>query len=67
MKYEIEVDKEVDDILKSNAARSAMSVPDIIEQLLKRYVIDAHIMEESDLWQNGLDECADLELDWANL
>lgn len=67
MEYKIEVDSEMEDILSRNAAAAKMSVNNYIAELLKRYVIDAHIMEKSEAWQNGINECAEIELDWANL
>ncbi|MBD5131547.1 MAG: hypothetical protein HDT28_02990 [Clostridiales bacterium] len=67
MKYQIEVDKELNDILVNNANKRNMSVPALIAEILKRYVIDAHIMEQNELWERGAADCAQLELDWANL
>ena len=67
MQYSIEVDSQMNDILSRNAAKRNMSVPAMISEILKRYVIDAHIMEQSELWENGINECADVNLDWANL
>lgn len=67
MKYLIEVDKELSDILTSNANKRNMNVTALIAEILKRYVIDSHIMEQSELWERGAADCAELELDWANL
>ncbi len=67
MKYLIEVEKPVNDILISNAKRYGVTVESLIQELLKRYVIDKHIMEQNEFWQNGIKECADINLDWANL
>lgn len=67
MKYIIEVDEQLNNILTKNANANGISVPTLVSQLLKRYVVDAHIMEQTDLWQNGIAECAEINLDWANL
>lgn len=67
MQYVIEVDEDMNGILSNNAARRNMPVPALIAEMLKQYVIDAHIMEQNDSWQNGIDECAAINLDWANL
>ena len=52
MQYVIEVDEDMNGILSSNASKRNMSVPTLIAEMLKQYVIDAHIMEQSDKWQN---------------
>ncbi len=67
MEYIIEIEDSVNNILTHNANRNGMSVQALISELLKRYLIDAHIMEKSDLWKNGIEECAELNLEWANL
>lgn len=67
MEYKIEVNEVLDGILKSNAARYGKSVPALIAELLQRYLIDAHIMEQTEVWENGINECAEVNLDWANL
>ena len=67
MQYNIEVDEELNNILINNAQRRNMSVPALIAEMLKQYAIDAHIMEQSELWKNGFDNVADVNLDWANL
>ena len=67
MQYLIEVDDKLNDLLSTNANARNMSVPALIVELLKRYVIDAHIMEQNELWQSGTEACKDINLDWANL
>ncbi len=67
MKYIIEVDEVSDELLIANAKKSGMTVPALITDLVGRYLIDAHIMEQSDMWENGIKECAEINLDWANL
>lgn len=67
MKYTVEVDEELNDILTRNASIKNMSVGALIAELLKRFSLDAHIMEQNELWQNGIDDCAEINLDWANL
>lgn len=67
MEYVIEIEDGMNDILTYNANKNGMSVQALIRELLKRYLIDAHIMEKSDLWKNGIEECAELNLEWANL
>ncbi|MCH5165680.1 MAG: hypothetical protein J1G01_04695 [Clostridiales bacterium] len=67
MKYIIEVNEQMNSILENNAAKRNISVPILIAEMLKRYVIDSHIMEQSEVWENGFNECADVNLDWANL
>ncbi|MDE6029983.1 MAG: hypothetical protein K2F90_06685 [Clostridiales bacterium] len=67
MQYIIEVDDELNDLLNGNAYARNMTVPALIAELLKRYVIDAHIMEQNELWQSGTEQCKDINLDWANL
>ena len=44
MEYIIEVEKALDDILTYNAKRNGISVQALIVELLKRYLIDSHIM-----------------------
>ena len=67
MEYKIEVGKALDDILTYNAKRNGMSVQTLVVELLKRYLIDSHIMEQSELWEKGIAECAEINLEWANL
>ncbi len=67
MQYVIEVDEELNLTLIGNAQKRNMSIESLIEETVKRYVIDEHIMEQSELWQKGIDECAAINLDWANL
>ncbi|MDE7464058.1 MAG: hypothetical protein K2M48_03420 [Clostridiales bacterium] len=67
MEYKIEVEDGLNDILVNNAKRNNISVQTLITELLKRYVIDAHIMEQSELWQRGIAACTEINLDWANL
>lgn len=67
MEYIIEVDEELNNILTSNANKRNVPVSVLISEMLKRYLIDSHIMEQSELWENGINECADVNLDWANL
>ena len=67
MKYLIKVDDALNTVLTNNADKRNIPVSALIAEMLKRYVIDAHIMEQSELWKNGFDECADVDLDWANL
>ena len=67
MQYKIEVDEELNSMLIANAQKNNVSVEKLIEQTLKRYTIDKHIMEQNELWQKGIDECAAINLDWANL
>ena len=67
MKYVIEVDEALNETLTRNANKRNMSVQAIILQILRRYVLDSHIMEQDELWQSGIKECAEINLDWANL
>lgn len=67
MQYVIEVDSEVDSVLNNNAKLRGLSVPALIEQMLCQYAVDAHIMEQEELWRDGIQSCADINLDWANL
>lgn len=67
MKYIIEVDDKLNGILTDNANKRNIAVTTLIAEMLKRYAVDAHIMEQSELWENGINECADVNLDWANL
>lgn len=67
MQYTVEVDKALNDILTRNANKRNMSVSALIVELLKRFSLDSHIMEQNELWQNGINECAEINLDWANL
>ncbi len=67
MQYVIEVDEELNLTLIGNAQKRNMSIESLIEETVKRYVIDEHIMEQSELWQKGIDECAAINLDWVNL
>lgn len=67
MEYTIKVDEQLNNILTSNANKRNVPVSVLISEMLKRYLIDSHIMEQSELWENGINECADVNLDWANL
>ncbi len=67
MEYKIEVDEALNNVLKSNAEAMGKSVEEIICSIVKRYAIDMHIMEKTELWQDGINDCADINLDWANL
>ena len=67
MEYIIEVEQGLNDILVNNAKRNNMKVETLITELLKRYVIDAHIMEQSELWERGIADCTEINLEWSNL
>ena len=67
MKYIIEVDEKLNTVLTSNANKRNVPVPALIAEMLKRYLIDAHIMDQSELWENGINECDAVNLDWSNL
>lgn len=67
MKYVIEVDEALNETLTRNANKRNMSVQAMILQNLRRYVLDSHIMEQDELWQSGIKECAEINLDWANM
>lgn len=67
MKYTIEVDQNMQNLLTTNAARRNMSVAALISEMLRQYVIDSHIMEQNEVWESGIKECAEINLDWANL
>ncbi len=67
MQYTIEVNDALNDILTANATKSGMTTEALITYLLNRFVIDAHIMEKVEQWKRGIDECAEINLDWANL
>lgn len=67
MEYLIEVDSQMDAVLTRNANAKNISVNDYIKSLLQLYAIDAHIMEQNESWQSGINECAEINLDWANL
>lgn len=67
MKYLIEVDEELNKILSENANMRNMLVTQLISELLRRYVIDVHIMEQDGYWKEGCESCAQINLDWANL
>ena len=57
----------MNETLTRNANKYNMSVQSVILQILRRYVVDSHIMEQDELWQSGIKECAEINLDWANL
>ena len=67
MKYIIEVDEKLNTVLTSNATRRNVPGPALIAEMLKRYLIDAHIMDQSELWENVINECDAFNLDWANM
>ena len=67
MEYIIEIEDDLNDILVKNAKHNDLSVQALIVELLKRFSVDAHIMEQERLWENGINECAEINLDWANL
>lgn len=67
MEYIVKVDKDLNDVLVNNAKRNNIKVETLITELLKRYVIDTHIMEQSELWERGIADCTEINLEWANL
>lgn len=67
MQYIVEVDEDLNLMLINNAKSAGMSVENLIRETVKRYLIDSHIMEQNELWQSGIEECAEINLDWANL
>lgn len=67
MQYTIEVDEQLNNVLTSNAAKRNIPVPALIAEMLNRYALDAHIMEQTEMWKDGIQNCAEVNLDWANL
>lgn len=67
MQYIIKIEDDLNKILTETALKRNMTVPQLISELIKRFAIDSHIMEESEMWKVGIKECADINLDWANL
>lgn len=66
MKIIIEVDTNMDSVIEKNAKEKNLTVPKYIEQVLNRYIVPVHIMEQEDV-KEGYKFCSSINLDWANL
>lgn len=64
--YLIEVSDGMDAVIESNSKAQNISPQDVILQILNRFMVDVHIMEETQM-QMGYEEVAQINLDWANL
>lgn len=56
----------MDAVIESNSKAQNISPQDVILQILNRFMVDVHIMEETQM-QMGYEEVAQINLDWANL
>lgn len=65
-KYLIEVDDQMNDILKENARLRSLSVEEVIRELLQQYLIPSHIMQGEAI-EEGYTESGEVNLEWANL
>lgn len=65
-KYLIEVDDTMNEILNENARSRALSVEEIIQELLRQYLIPAHILQ-GEAMEEGYTESGEVNLEWANL
>ncbi len=63
--YQIEVGDELNAILEEAAARMDTNIESFITQILNRYAIDPHIMEQDEV-KNGYTDMGDINLDISN-
>lgn len=64
-KYEISVNDELNTILKEAAAKMNVSVESFISDILNRYAIDPHIMEQDEV-KEGYRDMGDINLEISN-
>ena len=63
--YRVEVDDELNEILEEAARRMDTSIENFIEQILHRFALDPHIMEEEEL-KDGYRDMGDINLEISN-
>ena len=63
--YRVEVDDELNEILEEAARRMDTSIENFIEQILNRFALDPHIMEEEEL-KDGYRDMGDINLEISN-
>lgn len=66
VKYVIEVNEDMDERLKSVAKIKGMPVEKYVAELVNRYALSLHTMNQEELGK-GYEETGDINLDWANL
>ncbi len=64
-KYQIEVEDELNAILEEAAQKLDMNIESFISQILNRFAIDPHIMEQDEV-KDGYVEMGDINLDISN-
>ncbi|MDR2201233.1 MAG: hypothetical protein LBP26_00485 [Clostridiales bacterium] len=66
VKYQIEVNDELNALLEQNARRADVSIERFIQEILNRYVFSPHILESEEV-KSAYAECGSVNLEWANL
>ena len=65
-RYSIEVSNALKEKIKQNAVAQNISEEEFIAQILSRYVVEAHIMEKSEV-KEGYEVCGAMNIEIANL
>lgn len=63
--YRVEIDDELNLILEEAARKMDMNIESFISQILNRYAIDPHIMEQDEV-KEGYADMGDINLDISN-
>lgn len=63
--YQIEVGDELNEILEEAARTMDMNIESFIAQILNRFAIDPHIMEQDEV-KDGYRDMGDINLDISN-
>ena len=63
--YQIEIDDELNAILEEAARKMDVNIETFISQIVNRFAIDPHIMEQDDV-KDGYTQMGDINLDISN-
>ena len=63
--YQIEINDELNSIIEEVARKLDMSIESFIGEILNRYALDPHIMEQDEV-KTGYEEMGDLNLKISN-
>lgn len=63
--YQIEIDDDLNAVLEEGARNMDTNIETFISQILNRFAIDPHIMEQDEV-KDGYQEVGDINLDISN-
>lgn len=66
IRYQIEVNQEVNDIIQKNASKLGISPEKVIEQIVNRFLVPLHNIDSEKMAQ-GYEQMSEINLELANL